>query len=335
MPAKAMSTIFVLTLAVVLGGCDLGPSSVQVHVDAPDDYIHGGVFKLHGAYERNGEIISVKIDDRLLYTDESFVVPLSGREHGDIRELRAELRHPKYRPVSEVLSVGKDSEPVEITVRPVRWTTNERHTWIEPSHETLKAGMEHLRWIRTEYFQRPERLPVNEAFQKDHRLVALLAYGGGGKKGEWEALRQETIVEWKALAEIMEERSYEPCPEGYEFEGMVNRPCGARKFEVTYIPRVSAEERKAKEEEQFRQMKLAIEDLAGRKQIDINTIRSANYSETVWETTALGCPEEGVTYEEVATPGYFLILQPPYETYFYHGKANEDPFYCEEDQRTY
>lgn len=333
---RQKSSILAFTFIFALSGCAGVPyDPIQVHIDAPDDYISGGVFKLQAVYETNGELTYVDVDDRLLYSDASFIVQLPSREQGILKEIRVELRHPKYRAAFEVIAVGAGLTPQAITVRPTRWTTNEKNTWIKPTYETLVAGMEHLRWISTAYFQRPERLAVNEAFQKDHRLVAQLAYGGGGKMGEWEELRQLTIAEWEAIAKVMEERSYEPCPPGYVLETLVNRPCGALVFEDTYVPPISAEERAAREEAEFRHIQLAVADLAKRKQIDVKTIRFAGYQQTMWETSAIGCPEEGNTYKREETPGYFLLLQPPYETYFYHGKSNEDPFYCDEEQRTY
>ena len=337
-------SILVLTLVFALSSCTSVPPSIpgdpiQVHIDAPDGYISGGVFNLQAAYEADGEITYVDIDDRLLHSDASFVVQLPRREQGLLKEIRAELRHPKYKPAFEVITASEISTPLAITVRPARWTTNGKHTWIKPIYETSVAGMEHLRWVRTEYFQRPERLSVNEAFQKDHQLVAQLAYKIRGKSPEWVELRLANIAEWEAIAKIMEERSLGPCPPGYVLETLTNRPCGALVFKDTYpdpetLAAMAAEKEK-EEKEQWRQIQFARADLAKRLQMDQNSIRFAGHGWIMWDSAAVGCPEEGKMYKEEETPGYIILLQPPNETYYYHGKVNELPSYCDEDKRTY
>ncbi len=309
---------------------------IQIQIIAPDEYIRGGVFELRAEYEVDGKLLYSEVDERVLESDASFFVELPKRSQWSLKEVQAELRHPKYKPTIGVIGGSEDLAQMAVTLRPKRWTTNDSNNFIKPAYETLVEASEHLRWIRTEYFQRPERLLVNETFQEHHRLVAMMAYGGGGKKGEWEKLRQTTIAEWHAIKKLMDERSYEPCPPGYVLETLINRPCGALVFEETIPNPNAAAERAARRAEEGRQIIFATADLAKQLQVTEKGVRLQGYERVMWDSTAIGCPEESKAYKSEERPGYVIIFS-GYEmgTFFYHGKMNEMPFHCPKEKRTW
>ena len=53
---------------------------------------------------------------------------------------------------------------------------------------------------------------------------------------------------------------------------------------------------------------LVKEDLASRKGFDVEEIGHPSVEEMTWGDTSLGCPEEGMMYAEVETPGYRILL---------------------------
>ena len=53
---------------------------------------------------------------------------------------------------------------------------------------------------------------------------------------------------------------------------------------------------------------LVKEDLAEREDVDVDDIGHPSVEQKTWSDTSLGCPEEGMMYAEVLTPGYQIIL---------------------------
>ena len=309
---------------------------LQVSVAAPDDYIRGAEFVVRAEYEKSGEVTEVVLHERVLENVGVFEIDLPGHAPWSLREMRAELRHPKYKPTVVAVTGNPHWSPQAVELEPAQWTAEGKQTFVYASHETSIAALDHLRWITSDYFARPEWLLVNEAVQQSHPMLGSLAYGGGKKSGDWEMIRQETIAELGKLKEAIDERSLQPCPEGYEVENLAYPPCGRQEVIVQYYERPSAAEIKAKQDEEFRVAKLAWTNLVERLGVDKNLVRFAGQGETVWETSALGCPEEGQSYTEEPTPGYMIAFTVKYGgTHFYHGREGEDPFYCPEDQRTY
>ncbi|MDJ0938626.1 MAG: hypothetical protein QNJ00_02550 [Woeseiaceae bacterium] len=293
-------------------------SPVEVRIVAPDNYIRGGVFELFAVSE-NGE--RRRVDDRVLESADSFVVEVPGRAS----PLRAELRHPKYRPTHAEIAAGA---PV-VTLRPARWTAPDKELWIDPAYETSLAGQEHIRWIREVYLERPEELIITETFQKHSQLVSRLAYMGAGKPGDWGKLRQANIAEWKAIGAIVEERTYEPCPEGYVHQSPI-RPCGA--IRITYIERDPAAEaeRAAEKDLELRQMVYAREDLAKRLRVDVSEVRFGGRENWLYQPARVGCTEDMPAASE-ETPGYTLVYSAGRRgSFYYHGKSNEMPHYCKQ-----
>lgn len=73
---------------------------------------------------------------------------------------------------------------------------------------------------------------------------------------------------------------------------------------------------------------LAKEDLAKRKGIDKEEIVVVKVGSVDWPDTSLGCPEPGMMYAQVITPGYKILLSYAGETYEYHSDKGDRVVYC-------
>ncbi len=324
------SRIQILPVALLAAAC-VGASdvSVEIGIDAPDGYIRGAVFELGAVYEADGVEEQVDVDDRVLESDPSFIVRVPAREQSRLLAIVTELRHPKYKPTKVTVDMSRDSSSRTVTLQPRRWTTNERNTFIQPAYGTAVAAVEHLDWIGEIYFRRPEWFLINEAFQRDHRLVAMLAYGGGGKTGHWEEVRLANIERWKSLQESMEERSYTPCPPGYEPEGFAHRPCGAEKLNITYYERDDGKAPVAAEEEWQSQVAHARADLAKRLQLNESAVQLGGYELRSYDPELAFCPDAGEPPNVEDEPGYEIIFSVRDRGVFvYLGRKGELPFYC-------
>lgn len=51
-----------------------------------------------------------------------------------------------------------------------------------------------------------------------------------------------------------------------------------------------------------------------------------------WASRALGCPEPGMNYAMVLTPGVFILLELDGTLYRYHGTRGGEPFPCPDDR---
>lgn len=72
------------------------------------------------------------------------------------------------------------------------------------------------------------------------------------------------------------------------------------------------------------------EDLAGRLAIPLEQVALVETIEAEWSDSSLDCPQSGMSYLQVITPGYRVILQAGGQTYEYH--ANRDSYFvfCED-----
>jgi len=82
----------------------------------------------------------------------------------------------------------------------------------------------------------------------------------------------------------------------------------------------------------FRLVELARKDLAERLGIPIEDVKPIGGNIMTWPDTSLGCPQPGVTYEQVETPGYKLVLEAQGQTYTYH-TDHERVVLCEQDSQ--
>lgn len=71
-------------------------------------------------------------------------------------------------------------------------------------------------------------------------------------------------------------------------------------------------------DEAERLVQMAKEDLARRLQISVSEISVISVEAVDWPDTSLGCPEPGMAYAQVITPGYLIVLGAEGQTYEYH-----------------
>lgn len=73
----------------------------------------------------------------------------------------------------------------------------------------------------------------------------------------------------------------------------------------------------------------AKEDLIQRFSISASQISLVEARDVVWPNSSLGCPEKGMVYAEVLTPGYLVVLESSGNTFEYHAGFGGDIIYCE------
>lgn len=70
-------------------------------------------------------------------------------------------------------------------------------------------------------------------------------------------------------------------------------------------------------------------DLARRLAVSVNDIVLLEAAGVVWPDASLGCPQEGMEYAQVLTPGYLIRLQFGDLHYEYHTGRGTTVIYCE------
>jgi len=73
---------------------------------------------------------------------------------------------------------------------------------------------------------------------------------------------------------------------------------------------------------------LAKRDLSQRLKRTEATIQVASIEAVDWSDASLGCPEPGMVYAQVITPGYRLILLADGGRHEYHTDQSQRAFYC-------
>lgn len=71
---------------------------------------------------------------------------------------------------------------------------------------------------------------------------------------------------------------------------------------------------------------LAVQLGANEDQIDVEEVEARD-----WPDTSLGCPQEGMAYAQVITPGYRIALEYKGESYAFHTSQSR-AVYCPEDK---
>ena len=70
------------------------------------------------------------------------------------------------------------------------------------------------------------------------------------------------------------------------------------------------------------------EDLAGRLALSVTAIEVAEVMEVEWSDSSLDCPQPGMDYLQVITPGYRIVLQVNNQSYEYHTNRDTYFVYC-------
>lgn len=71
------------------------------------------------------------------------------------------------------------------------------------------------------------------------------------------------------------------------------------------------------------------QDLAGRLSISGDEIVLLEAISVTWPDSSLGCPQEGMAYAQVLTPGYLIRLQAGDSEYEYHAGRSSTVIYCD------
>ncbi len=74
-------------------------------------------------------------------------------------------------------------------------------------------------------------------------------------------------------------------------------------------------------------------DLAQRLSIPEDEIEIVSAERVTWRDSSLGCPEEGMFYMQMLTPGARIELRAGGEVYPYHSNLDGPPFYCEKPSK--
>ena len=77
-------------------------------------------------------------------------------------------------------------------------------------------------------------------------------------------------------------------------------------------------------------VKNARADLAHRLNIPESEISVLEARDVVWPDSSMGCPQPGMLYTEVLTPGYLILLEANGQKYEYHAGKSSDIFLCED-----
>lgn len=72
----------------------------------------------------------------------------------------------------------------------------------------------------------------------------------------------------------------------------------------------------------------AKEDLANRLTISKDQISFIEIFEVTWPDSSLGCPQKGLAYAQVMTPGYLIRLASGNSQYEYHSGKGPDVIFC-------
>ena len=76
------------------------------------------------------------------------------------------------------------------------------------------------------------------------------------------------------------------------------------------------------------QVERAIEDLATRQGMDRSQVIVENVETVEWRDSSLGCPQPGMMYAQVITPGFRIVLELDGVRYSYHADLNRRVTLC-------
>lgn len=71
------------------------------------------------------------------------------------------------------------------------------------------------------------------------------------------------------------------------------------------------------------------EDLAQRLSVMVTSISLLEIEEVEWSDSSLDCPQPGMSYLQVITPGYRILLEANAQVHEYHSNKDAYIVYCE------
>jgi hypothetical protein len=75
-------------------------------------------------------------------------------------------------------------------------------------------------------------------------------------------------------------------------------------------------------------VQLAMASLAEKLQIPVDQIQLVSIEAVTWPDSSLGCPQLGIMYTQVITPGFQIVLEANGKTYPYHSDDKDRVVYC-------
>ncbi len=75
---------------------------------------------------------------------------------------------------------------------------------------------------------------------------------------------------------------------------------------------------------------LARQKLAEELEISVDQVQVVNADPTNWSDASLGCPQPGMTYQQVITPGYRITLIVGSDLYVYHTDTVQTVIRCQQ-----
>lgn len=72
-----------------------------------------------------------------------------------------------------------------------------------------------------------------------------------------------------------------------------------------------------------------IEDLAGRLALSMDSIEVTEITEMEWSDSSLDCPQPGMSYLPVITPGFRILFRANDQIYEYHSNRDSYFVFCE------
>lgn len=75
----------------------------------------------------------------------------------------------------------------------------------------------------------------------------------------------------------------------------------------------------------------ASKDLASRLGIPVDQISISTVQAVTWPDGSLGCPQPGIAYTQVMTPGYLILLESSGSRYPYHSDTGTQFILCQEE----
>ena len=82
------------------------------------------------------------------------------------------------------------------------------------------------------------------------------------------------------------------------------------------------------EPELSQQLTEAIQDLAGRLDVQSDDIKVIVEKNVSWRDGSLGCPRKGMMYTQALVPGALIVLGVGEKEYEYHSGNGGDPTFC-------
>ncbi len=73
---------------------------------------------------------------------------------------------------------------------------------------------------------------------------------------------------------------------------------------------------------------LVKQDLAKRLSVTVDQITVVSATSTEWPDSSLGCPQPGMAYSQIVTPGYLIVLSQGQKQYEYHTDLSATIVFC-------